>query len=111
MRVGLAAMVAPGVASAHRGWSGYDASKVLMLTGMVQKASSAYPHELLMLDADGRIRRILLAPPSRMERRGLPAGSIAAGQAVTVEGYPSRSDPDELRAKRIRVEGSTVEMR
>lgn len=113
MRVGLAvaALAVPGMAWAHHGWSGYDASKLLTLAGTVQEASFAYPHALLMLNADGKAWRVVLAPPSRMERRGLPAGSIAAGQPVTVEGYVSRSDPGEVRAERIRVDGRTVEMR
>jgi hypothetical protein len=46
-----------------------------------------------------------------MERRGLPAGSIEAGQEVTVEGYAHRTDETEFRAERIQVNGSAVELR
>ena len=65
----------------------------------------------MLLQAEGRLWRVVLAPPSRLERRGLPAGSIAAGAEVTVEGYPHRSDREEFRAERIRVDGRTVELR
>jgi hypothetical protein len=96
---------------AHHGWSGYDASRLVTLAGMVQSATLDFPHATLMLQADGKVWAIVLAPPSRMERRGLPAGSIEAGQEVTVEGYPHRTDETEFRAERIQVNGSAVELR
>jgi hypothetical protein len=111
----LAAAVAltgmAGAASAHHGWSGYDASRLITLAGTVQSASFQSPHAQLMLDSDGKVWRIVLAPPSRMQRRGLPLGSIEAGEQVTVEGYPHRNDPEEFRAERITVKGNTVELR
>ena len=114
-RAGLLVAVAvtgvAGSAAAHHGWSGYDASQLLALTGTVQSASFQSPHALIMLDAEGKVWRIVLAPPSRMERRGLPSGSIEAGEQVTVEGYPHRNDPEEFRAERIVVKGNTVELR
>ena len=45
------------------------------------------------------------------ERRGLPKGAIESGDAVAVEGYQHRQDPEEFRAERIRVDGKTVELR
>jgi hypothetical protein len=36
---------------------------------------------------------------------------LAVGAQVSVEGYPSRSDPNEMRAERIIVNGKTVELR
>jgi hypothetical protein len=102
---------APDLAQAHHGWSGYDASRLVTLTGTVQSATFDFPHATLMLQADGKVWEIVLAPPSRMERRGLPAGSIGAGQEVTVEGYAHRTDEAEFRAERIQVNGSAVELR
>jgi hypothetical protein len=100
-----------GEAQAHHGWSGYDASRLVTLTGTVQAASFEAPHGLLMLQADGKLWRVVLAPPSRMARRGFPPGSVAAGQRVTVEGYPHREDATEFRAQRIQLDGKTVELR
>lgn len=100
-----------GAAQAHHGWSGYDASELVTLTGTAQSASFQSPHGLLMLDVDGKLWRVVLAPPSRMARRGLPEGSIETGTEVSVEGYPHRNDPEEFRAERIRVNGTTVELR
>jgi Family of unknown function (DUF6152) len=101
----------PDPAGAHHGWSGYDASQLVTLTGTVQSATFDFPHAMLMLQADGKVWEIVLAPPSRMERRGLPAGSIVAGQEVMVEGYAHRTDEAEFRAERIQVNGSAVELR
>lgn len=106
----MAASVA-GSAVAHHGWSGYDASRLLTLAGTVQSASFQSPHAHVTLDAQGKLWRVVLAPPSRMERRGLPSGSIEPGEQVSVEGYPHRNDPEEFRAERITVKGNTVELR
>lgn len=98
--------------AAHHGWSGYDSASLLTLQGSVQSVSFEQPHGLLMLQADGKLWRIVLAPPSRLQRRGLPAGSIEPGDTVSVEGYPHRTDAEEFRAERIRVNGGdAVELR
>jgi hypothetical protein len=53
----------------------------------------------------------VLAPPSRMENRGLPKDALKIGNTVTVVGYPNRSKPEEMRAERITFQGKTVELR
>ncbi len=101
-----------GAASAHHGWSGYDSGRLVTLTGTVQSAAFESPHGLLALESEGKVWEVVLAPPSRMQRRGLPSGSIKAGDGVTVEGYPHRTDLEEFRAERIRVNGGEpVELR
>ena len=65
----------------------------------------------LTLEAPARTWLVVLAPPSRMERRGLPRTMLTPGTKATVVGYPSRSDPEEMRAERITVDGKTVELR
>ncbi len=116
-RIGIVALgltMSAGSAVAHHGWSGYDASKLVTLSGKVQEASFEFPHAMVMLQLeskDGKLWHIVLAPPSRMSARGLPAGSIKAGDEVTVEGYPHRAEPQEFRAERIRVKGQSVELR
>jgi hypothetical protein len=54
---------------------------------------------------------VILAPPSRMENRGLPAAEIAKGKTVTVVGYANREKQEEMRAERITAAGKTVELR
>jgi hypothetical protein len=62
--------LAPAVALAHHGWSGYDSSKVLTLTGTIREAGYEHPHGFVKLETPGKIWLVVLAPPSRMENRG-----------------------------------------
>ena len=64
-----------------------------------------------MLATADKTWNVVLAPPSRMENRGLPRDALKPGNTVTVVGYPNRSKPDEMRAERITVDGKTVELR
>ena len=105
------ALLAAAPAAAHHGWSGYDSSRLVTLEGTVQAVSYGNPHVLVTLRGEDRTRRLVLAPPSRMELRGLPDGSIETGQAVSIQGYQHRQDPEEFRAERITVGGKTVELR
>ena len=112
MRKLLAALFAvPAVALAHHGWSEYDSSKPLKLTGKVLETGYEHPHGHIRFQAPGKTWNVILAPPSRMERRGLPKEALKAGSTVTVEGYPNRSKPEEMRAERISANDKTVELR
>jgi hypothetical protein len=106
-----AALVAPGLVWAHHGWSEYDSSKALTLTGKVVQSGYEHPHGHVRLAAPGKTWHVVLAPPSRMERRGLEKSALKPGTTVTVEGYPNRNKGEEMRAERIRVNGKTVELR
>jgi len=46
-----------------------------------------------------------------MENRGLPKEWLKAGASATVEGYPNRNKPEEMRAERIIINGKTIELR
>jgi hypothetical protein len=98
-------------APAHHGWSGYDSSRPLNLTGTIQEAGYEHPHGFLRLQVPGKTWVVTLAPPSRMENRGLTAAMLKPGTDATVMGYPSRKDPDEMRAERITIAGRTTELR
>ena len=106
-----AALAAPMAAIGHHGWSEYDSSKALKLTGKVVQSGYEHPHGHLRLETPGKSWNVVLAPPSRMERRGLDKGALKPGNTVTVEGYPNREKPEELRAERISVNGKTIELR
>lgn len=105
----LAAAALPALA--HHGWSEYDASKPLKLTGKVLESGYEHPHGHVKLETPGKTWTVILAPPSRMENRGLAAVEIAKGKTVTVEGYANREKASELRAERIVAGGKTVELR
>ncbi len=102
---------APLGAGAHHGWSEYDTSKTLKLTGKIVESGYEHPHGHARMEVPGKTWSVILAPPSRMERRGLEKGMLKPGASVTVEGYANRDKPEEMRAERIIVDGKTIELR
>ena len=96
---------------AHHGWSGYDSTQVLNLTGVIQDLGYEHPHSYLRLAVGDKVWLVVLAPPSRMERRGVARELLAVGTTATVVGYPHRSDAEEMRAERITINGKTAELR
>jgi len=106
----LATLVA-GSAFAHHGWSDYDADKPLELSGTVLASGYQNPHGWVELKTADKTWHVVLAPPARMDSRGLTKEAIASGASATVYGYPHRSKAGELRAERITVAGKAVELR
>jgi hypothetical protein len=64
-----------------------------------------------MLKYEGATWEVILAPVSRMTRRGLSEEMLKARTQVAVEGYPSTQHEHEMRAERITVAGKTYELR
>jgi hypothetical protein len=108
-----AALVALGAggAAAHHGWSGYDSGKMLSVTGTIKESGYEHPHGFIRLETPSKVWNVVLAPPSRMENRGLPRDMLKPGTRATVVGYPNRTDPEEIRAERITIAGKTTELR
>ena len=98
-------------ATAHHGWSEYDSAKAVTLTGTIQESGYEHPHGHIRLAARDKTWLVILAPPTRMNNRGLPGSALKSGAQATVVGYPNRSRHDEMRAERITVGGRTVELR
>jgi hypothetical protein len=97
---------------AHHGWSTYDAGTVLTIEAPILTAKYQNPHsEVTLADAAGKQWHVILAPPSRMERRGIAKDALVVGKTVTVVGYPSRTVDGEMRAERMTIDGSVVELR
>ena len=97
--------------SAHHGWSEYDNSKELKLTGTIAGSGYEHPHGHIRLVTLEKTWIAVLAPPSRMTSRGLSPADLKVGSTVTVVGYANRSKPEEMRAERIIVGSKTVELR
>jgi hypothetical protein len=98
-------------AYAHHGWGGYDSSKTLNLTGVIRESSYEHPHGMIKLAVENKTWDVVLAPPSRMQVRGLLKEMLATGTKATVVGYAHRNDPNEMRAERITIDGKTTELR
>ena len=98
-------------ALAHHGWSEYDSSQTLTLVGTIDQAGYEHPHGFVKLTADGKAWVAVLAPPSRMENRGLPRAELVPGASITLVGYQNRNKPEEMRAERITIGARTVELR
>ena len=97
--------------AAHHGWSSYDSTKELTLTGSIKESGYEHPHGHVRLTVPGKTWLVVLAPPSRMENRGLKRDMLKPGTKATVMGYPNRTDADELRAERITIGDKTTELR
>jgi hypothetical protein len=106
----LAALAAAPV-FAHHGWSEYDSTQSLQLTGKIVSYAYEHPHGQVRLETPGKTWLCVLAPPSRMENRGLDKGMLKPETTATLEGYPNRNKPEEMRAERITVGGKTIELR
>jgi hypothetical protein len=108
---GLALALFSSAVLAHHGWSEYDSTKPLTLSGKIIESGYEHPHGHVRLETPGKTWNVVLAPPSRMEFRGLSRAMLAPGGSASVEGYANRGKPDELRAERITVQGKTIELR
>ena len=100
-----------GAALAHHGWSEYDAGTTLKETGTIKESGYDHPHGFVKLDTGKKVWTVILAPPSRMESRGLAKDALKTGNTLTVEGYQNRTKPEEMRAERVTASGKTVELR
>jgi hypothetical protein len=98
-------------ASAHHGWSEYDADRPLQLSGTIEEFGYIHPHGFVRLKTADKTWLVVLAPPSRLENRGLAPAMLAKGTKASVLGYPNRNKAEEMRAERITIGGKTTELR
>ncbi len=108
----LAIGIGGSTAWAHHGWSTYDAGTVVTVEAPILTAKYENPHsDITLKDQAGKEWHVILAPPSRMERRGIAKDALTVGKTVTVVGYPSRNVDGEMRAERMTIDGNVVELR
>ena len=111
MFIPLLSMSVAAAAYAHHGWSEYDSSTTLNLSGVIKEAGYEHPHGHVRLETPAKTWLVVLAPPTRMSARGLPASDLKPGTSAGVIGYANRNKPEEMRAERITIGGKTVELR
>jgi hypothetical protein len=107
----LALGLTGSIAAAHHGWGSYDASKTMSVETAVTGLTWQNPHVHMDVNHDGATWELVLAPPFRMQARGLSPEMIKVGTRVRVEGYPSTRVEHEMRAERITVGAKTFELR
>ena len=106
-----AGLALAGRAEAHHGWGSYDAGAAFTIEGEILVAKYENPHGEVEIMHAGRRWTCTLAPPFRMQNRGLPPDMLKPGVQARVEGYPSRVNDAEMRAERITIASRTVELR
>lgn len=109
--IGLSSVLVTTTVLAHHGWSEYDSSQTLQLQGTIEESGYSHPHGFVRLKTTEKTWNVVLAPPSRMENRGLTQDMLKVGNQASVVGYPNRNKPEELRAERITVGDKTTELR
>ena len=77
----------------------------------MKEAGYENPHGFVKIEADKKIWNVVLAPPTRMESRGLTKDKLKVGATVTIAGYQHKETKDEIRAERITIDGKTTELR
>ena len=109
--IAVAALLAAGAAAAHHGWGSYDAGKTVVLDGPILESSYEFPHGEAIIELNGVRWTATLAPPSRMQSRGLARDDLTVGKRIRAEGYPSTVHQNEMRAERVTVGTRVIEMR
>lgn len=106
-----AAVAISAPALAHHGWSSYDETKPITLTGSLTSVTWANPHGTATTRWQGKQWDVILAPVSRMTARGLTEAEITPGQRISITGYARRDGAAEMRIERVMVGDKTVELR
>src|SRR4030095_8297182 len=84
-----------GLLYAHHGWTGYE-TKLVQYTGVIKEAGYENPHSFVNLEVDKKTWNVILAPPTRMESRGLTKDKLKVGATATIMGYPHKKTKDEI---------------
>jgi hypothetical protein len=96
----------------ERDWGSYDGTKPQKLTGVVKDARyDTEAYGAITLEVDRKTWVVVLAPPVRMDFRGLTEPMLAPGVTVSIEGFLSMRIRDELRAETITVGGQSFDLR
>jgi hypothetical protein len=99
------------VYGAQRQWSAYDQTKPQKITGVIKEAHYNAPFGSIKIDSGGKLLNVILAPPPRMDFRGLAEDNLNVGATVSIEAFPSKTTSDEVRATTITIAGRATELR
>lgn len=103
----LCSTVASAAATAHHSFAvHFIGERTISVSGSVREFHFRNPHGVILLDvpaADGTTAewKIETNSPNVLRRRGWSEHSIAAGDEVTIEGYPARDGSNAMRVYRV----------
>jgi hypothetical protein len=101
--LGAAALGLALPVAAHHGWAGQQAEQFELTGKLHTDVSLAGPHgSMKIVDEQGQVWDVTLAPAARTERAGLKPGVIPMGATVTISGHRN-SDPKRFEVKTERV--------
>lgn len=108
----LALVVFVAAGALHHGWSNYDQEAPTELMGDILESSYENPHGMMELEVEeDSVWTIVLAPPARMQRRGLAEEELEAASVAQVLAYPHEDGIAEMRAEWIIIDGDTTQLR
>ena len=104
----FAALAAAPLWAHHSAAAEYDASKLLVLTGTVNKVEWTNPHvyfNLNVKDPNGKIVnwRLEMASPNGMLRQRWTPNTMKPGDVVTVEAYAAKDYDAAAKTHRVKV--------
>lgn len=104
------ALLAPGPAVAHHGWS-WTEEGFFEITGTIRAISYGNPHPTLDVDVEGETWRVELATPAATRRAGFMEDTAKVGDQIVVIGHRSRDEAEKrMKAVRITVNGKTYDV-
>jgi hypothetical protein len=92
-------------------WPTYDLTKKQTLTGVIKEVSYRGKPPMIKLQVGNNVLSVVIAPPSRLEFRGLADDMLKPGMMVSVVASPSKQIKDEVRAETITIGRTTTELR
>lgn len=111
----VAAVLAAVPAWGHHSFAVFfDSERTVTITGVVTEFRFTNPHGMITLEVaeSGRRAAVWRAEtnsPSVLRRRGWTPSSLAAGEVVTIQGWPARDGTNYIRMSRVtRQDGSAV---
>ena len=104
----LMSLASGGPAQARHGWGSYNLMYVVVVEGEVVAVHFDKPHVTVDVLDGIKVWHVVLAPPARMESRGLFADELVIGTTLQASGYRSKMLDSELRAARIKINDRIV---
>lgn len=110
--VAVAAAAGSARVLAHHGSAEYHVDREVVVTGVVKEWRWSNPHTRVLLTAsDGGAVWDGEGPPlSWAQQRGWSAGTLRAGETVSLVLYPSRADAHAGLVKRIERKGGALDV-